>query len=119
MAKCNTDIRGTLLAGFQALCSQEVEVGSERTTALTEQQRAWEEILLPGLGGGNRGPPKIQMSSYFCKPVCGKFVERTNGLELSQERGLKTVTFLHYLSIRKPEIWFCDIQQIGAEAKDV
>lgn len=101
----------------------EVEVGSERIPAHREQQRALEEILLPALGLGagewsNRGPPKIQMSSYFCKPVCGKFVERTSGLEMSEERGLKMI-FLHYVSIRKPETWFCDIQQIGAEAKDV
>lgn len=69
--------------------------------------------------GEIRGPPKIQMPSCFCKPVCGKFVERTNGLEISQERALKTVIFLHYLSIRKPETCFGDIQQIGAEVKDV
>lgn len=86
MAKCNIDIRETPLAGCQAQCGRELEVGSKGSNH-TQFHRVLGRLgLRSSLRRDIRGYIKINVSSYPFLVI--KFVGR-DGLKISPVRLLK------------------------------
>ena len=87
----------------------------EGAVAHTQLQGAWEESpSWPASEESHGGCLKIKMPNYFGVYVINLQKEQLV-LKYRQKR-VRNSDFLHYFSIRKPETWFCDIQQFGAEA---